>query len=400
MIEKWLQIIGIGEEGFDALHPKAQQKIHDADYIIGGKRHLNMLPKTIAAHQQTWLSPLKETITLIKNHAGKPTIILASGDPMEFGIGTTLAQHFSDDEMTITPWVSSFSLALAHLQWARHQTQCLTLHGRALNIVNPYLQPNQKLLVLAHDGDSPKQLADYLTAHGFANSKFYVLSHLGHDTQENISDFIANQPPEKAFPDLSVIAVILDSNPEQNWHSTQAGLPDDCYQHGGKITKAEARAAALSKLKPSQNACLWDLGAGVGSIAIEWARAGGDAIAIEQDTRQLVDLHHNIMQWGNDKITLIEDDFNNILDELPNPDAIFIGGGITLSLLQNCFQRLKQGGRMVVHAVTLESQQILLNFVNEGGHLDKITIARMQKIGNFHGFKPLMEVMQFSRIKH
>ena len=392
----WLHIIGIGEEGFDALLPEARSIISNADFIVGGARHLAMLPESIISLKQQWLSPLEDTIALIKDYRGKNVVVLASGDPMSFGIGVTLARHFSDDEMRIIPWLSAFTLALSKLQWAQHQVKCLTLHGRELHIINPYLQPNQKILLLAHDGDSPKKLHAYLQMRGVNNISITLLSHLGSETKEQIQRFDGDTAmPDLTVPDLTVIALQIGDN-IGNWQSTQAGLPDDCYQHGGKITKQQARASAIAKLKPYPRALLWDLGAGTGAVAIEWVRAGGTAIAFEKDEAQLQHLYENIKQWGNPDMIVYEGDFQQKLDGLPSPDAIFIGGGLTENLIKKCLAYLKQGGRLVIHAVTLESQQILINLATERGNLVKITTANHQKIGNFHGFKPQMELLQYS----
>ena len=401
-MKHWLTIIGIGEEGYDALLPEARSIISNADFIVGGARHLAMLPPNISApnqHQkkQQWLSPLEDTIKLIENYRGKHVVVLASGDPMSFGIGVTLARNFSDDDMRIIPWLSAFTLALSRLQWAQHQVKCLTLHGRELSIINPYLQPKQKLLLLAHDGESPKKLLAYLHARDMTDISITLLSHLGHETKEQIQKFANNNDGETTapIPDLTVIALQIGDN-IKNWQSTQAGLPDDCYQHHGKITKQQARASAIAKLKPHNNALLWDLGAGTGAVAIEWVRAGGNAIALEQDETQLQYLHENIRRWGNPDMIVYEGDFQQKLVELPAPDAIFIGGGLTENVLEQCITYLKKGGRLVIHAVTLESQQILINHARIQGDLVKIATASHQKIGNFHGFKSQMELLQYS----
>ena len=201
---------------------------------------------------------------------------------MDFGIGVTLARHFADSEMNITPFIGSFSHALAVMGWARHETHCLTLHGRTLNVINPYLQPRQKFLLLAHDGNSPKQIADMLRLKNFGAAEIHVLSHLGSENLQNCEKFIAQKTPQKSFPDLSVIAVSLPAAPNADWYGARA-VSDEAYRHDGKITKFETRAATLAKLKPAQDAILWDLGAGSGAVAIEWARGGGISFAVERN---------------------------------------------------------------------------------------------------------------------
>ena len=196
---KWLQIIGIGEEGFNALTPASQQIIERAEMIFGGKRHLAMLPKTNRAVKKSWATPLEKTIGLIKKNRGKNIVVLASGDPMDFGIGVTLARHFTDSEMSITPFIGSFSHALAVMGWARQETHCLTLHGRTFNVINPYLQPKQKILLLAHDGNSPKQIADMLRIKNFGAAEIHVLSHLGSENLQTCENLAQKTCQRKIF---------------------------------------------------------------------------------------------------------------------------------------------------------------------------------------------------------
>ena len=403
---KWLQIIGIGEEGFNALTPASQQIIERAEMIFGGKRHLAMLPATNKVVQKSWATPLEKTINLIKKNRGKNIVVLASGDPMDFGIGITLARHFADSEMNITPFIGSFSHALAVMGWARHETHCLTLHGRTLNVINPYLQPKQKLLLLADDGDSPKQIADMLRIKNFGTAEIHVLSHLGSENLQTCEKFIAQKPPKKIFPDLSVIAVTLPTAPNVDWYGARA-VSDEAYHHDGKITKFETRAATLAKLKPAQDAILWDLGAGSGAVAIEWARGGGISFAVERNKTQCAFIADNIKQHGNDKIMLIKQDVLKFVAGPPKdkngkiirPDAIFIGGGISEELLEAAYRALAQNGRLVANAVTLQSQEILFRRAQTQGALCRLSVARMENIGAWHGFKPLMEVVQFFQEK-
>ncbi len=398
MSKIWLHIIGIGEEGFTALSSDAKMLIETADYIIGGARHLAMLPDNLPAQTSKWLSPFEDNIAHIQQLRGQSTVILASGDPLYFGVGRLLLANFAHDEVRIIPWISSITHALARMGWAQEASLCLSLHGRDMTTINPYLQPEQQLILLAQNGQTPKKLADYLCQAGFTDSAIAVLAHLGHPQNESRVDFTAHKCPADEFPNLSVIAVKL-SYPQQGWYSRSAGLPDDAYQHQGKITKLEVRSATIAKLKVRPNALLWDLGAGAGSIAIEWARAGGCAIAIEQDAEQLSALKHNIARFGNPQIDMIAGDFQQHLDRLPQPEAIFIGGGLTKSLAEQMFDILPQAGRLVINAVTLESQAILIELIKQGGSLDKISVSRLQAVGPWHGLRPLMDVWQYSREK-
>ena len=398
MAKIWLHIIGIGEEGFAALSTDAKQLIETADYIIGGARHLAMLPDNLTAQASKWLSPFEDNIAHIQQLQGQNTVILASGDPLYFGVGRLLLENFAHDEVRILPWISSITHALARMGWAQEASNCISLHGRDITSINPYLQPEQQLILLAQNGQTPKELADYLCQAGFGDSAVTVLAHLGHAEKESRIDFTAHKCPADEFPNLSIIAVKL-SYPQQGWYSTSAGLPDDAYQHQGKITKAETRTATIAKLKTRPNALLWDLGAGAGSVAIEWARAGGRAIAIEQDAEQLSALKHNIARFGNPQIQIIDGDFHQHLHQLPQPEAIFIGGGLTLSLAQQMFDILPKSGRLVINAVTLESQAILIELIKQGGNLDKISVSRLQSVGAWHGLRPLMDVWQYSREK-
>ncbi len=403
-MEKWLTVIGIGEEGYYTLSQASQNKITKAQFIIGGARHLAMLPNNLLAEKICWQTPLSKTLNFIAENRNIPLVVLATGDPMDFGIGVTLARQYSDAEMKIIPAMGAFSLTLAKLGWSRHDVHCLSLHGRPLHNLNPYLQPKQKLLVLANDGHSPKQIADYISPFGFATAEMQIFSHLGSETHESFTQFSADNPPTEKLPDLSVIAISLPEkvSHQKKWHS-YCGLSDDAYQHDGKITKCEVRAATLAKLKPAKNAMLWDLGAGSGTIAIEWARLGGRAIAVENNAKQCGFITTNIHRLGNDKVTMIQTDIVDFLNQPiadlqlnSQPDAIFIGGGLSLEIAKQAYQHLAPNGRLVMNAVTIESQEILWQYAQFGGKLSKISLSHLDKICNFHSFKPLRDVMQFS----
>lgn len=399
----WLTVIGIGEDGVLGLSAAARSLIDKADILVGGDRHLAMLPELTEDQQSrvVWASPIESTIQQIINLRGKSVCVLASGDPLWFGIGTTLLKRIPIEEIAIIPSPSTFSLICARLGWSLNEVETLSLCGRPASLLQSYIYPNAKLLILSSGKETPQIVANMLCDHHFSNSKITVLEHLN-GTKERIISTITNQIqnfPE--FADLNAIAVECIPNPEAKIRSRMVGLPDDAFHHDGQLTKREVRAVTLSTLAPNAGELLWDVGAGCGSIGIEWMRSHHrcQAIAIEKSRTHFI--AENAIALGTPNLKIIEGKAPEVLQDLPTPDAIFIGGGTTgQDLFEACWEKLRSQGRLVANVVTLEGEQKLFQWQQKyGGTLTQISISRAEAIGSFLGWKPMRPVTQWQVIK-
>jgi precorrin-6B C5,15-methyltransferase / cobalt-precorrin-6B C5,C15-methyltransferase len=401
--EKWLSIIGIGEAGLVELSPLARGFIDRALLIIGGNRHLAMLAATdYPQHRMAWTSPIDFTIASMLKYRGSPVCILASGDPLCYGIGVTLLRYVPILEMTIIPAPSTFSLASARLGWSQTEVETVSLCGRDPAFVTALLAPNSQLLVLSAGADTPRIVADLLTQRGYGDSRMWVLEHLGGDRERIITD-IARSWSRTDVAALNAIAIECHIDVGKTPLNRLPGLPDSAYHHDGQLTKREVRAITLAALAPMPGELLWDVGAGCGSIGIEWLRSHPRcrAIAIEQHERRLQFIADNMAALGTPHLQLVQGRTPAALADLPTPDAIFIGGGVTaIGLLDTCWAALRSGGRLVANAVTVESELQLLQWHQQvGGELTRIAIQRTQTIGGFLGWKPLIPVTQLVAIK-
>jgi len=405
----WLTIIGLGEDGYDALTPAARALIDGAEICYGGARHLAMLPLDHPVEQRRWRTPLHDTFADIKALEGRRVVVLATGDPMNFGIGATLFREFSDafgnefrgGALTILPSPGAFSLAAARLGWSLPETACLSIHGRPLAALTLHIAPGAKLLILSENENSPTDVAALLRQCGFGDSAVCVLEHLGgagetirHTTAAKMGD---GDKPAK----LNTIAVDCVAGPNARYYSRTAGLPDDAYEHDGQLTKQAVRAATLASLAPRPGAQLWDIGAGCGSVAIEWMRAGGAAVAVERNANRRAMIARNAASLGVPELEIIGGDALDVLPTLTAPDAVFVGGGLSRdTLLAHCHAALAPGGRLVANAVTLEGEAALAAaFDDWGGSLTRIAVSKARPVGRLHGWDPAMPVTQFAVTK-
>ena len=397
---KWLSIIGIGEVGLSALSPLAREFVDRATLIVGGKRHLAMLDSSQT--RMVWESQIEASIESILSYRGTPVCVLASGDPLCYGIGVTLLRYISIEEMTIIPAPSTFSLACAQLGWSLTEVETLSLCGRDPAFLAAILTPSSKLLVLSAGAQTPEIVADLLTQRGYGDSQIAVLEHLGGERQRVISG-IARSFAQSDVAALNIIAIECQADPTTTPLNRLPGLPDSAYHHDGQLTKREVRAITLAALAPLPGELLWDVGAGCGSIGIEWLRSHPRcrAIAIEQHAHRLQFIADNMAALGTPHLQLVQGKAPAALANLPTPDAIFIGGGVTApELLATCWTALRSGGRLVANAVTVESELQLLQWHQQvGGELTRIAIQRTQTIGGFLGWKPLIPVTQLVVIK-
>ncbi len=399
---KWLSVVGIGETGLADLSPLARGSIDRATIIVGGQRHLNMLDPNDSRERMIWTSPIEESIELILKYRHTNVCILASGDPLCYGIGVTLLRYLSIDQMTIIPAPSTFSLACAKLGWSLTDVETLSLCGRSPDFLAAILAPGAKLLVLSAGAATPQLVANLLTQRGYGDSRVTVLEHLGGTKEATISGNARSWAnPEVAALNAIAVECVIDSG--RTPLNRLAGLPDSAYHHDGQLTKREVRAMTLAALAPMPGELLWDVGAGCGSIGIEWLRSHPQcrAIAIEQHAKRLQFITDNMTALGTPHLQLVQGKAPAALQDLPTPDAIFIGGGTTsVGLLDTCWNALRVGGRLVANAVTVESELQLLQWQQQvGGELTRIAIQRTQSIGNFLGWKPLIPVTQLVVVK-
>lgn len=397
----WITVIGIGEDGPDGLGDKARALIGQARILVGGARHLAMIP---AGRQErlVWPQPFAAGLDMLEHHRGSPVAILASGDPQWFGVGVSLARRFGGDALTVIPHSGAFSLAAARLGWALQDIFCLSIHGRPFAEVGRHLHPGSRLLVLSEDGGSPARLAAYLDGAGLGNTRMTVFERLGGPNECRLDD-LADRWGNRKVEDLNIVALALPDDLRRFAAPTLlAGLPDDAYEHDGQLTKREIRAVTLASLAPWPGALLFDIGAGAGSIAIEWCRAGGRATAIERRADRLALIERNRDRLGAVGLSVLAGEARLLMADLKEaPDAIFIGGGLTEpGLAEACWERLKPGGRLVANAVTAEGEAILLAWqAGKGGDLSRIAVSRLAGTGRFHSWHPLAPVTHYLGMK-
>ncbi|MFO1056777.1 MAG: precorrin-6y C5,15-methyltransferase (decarboxylating) subunit CbiE [Dongiaceae bacterium] len=324
----WLAVVGLGEDGLAGLSPAARDLIDRAELLVGGARHLALVPEG-GAERRGWAMPLSRTVDEILAWRGRRVVVLASGDPMWFGVGVTLARRIPHGEILVLPGLSAFSLACARLGWPLAEIECLTLHGRPLALLDAALAPGARLLLLSEDGTTPAAVAGRLAALGYGRSRLTVLEHMG-GPQERRVDGIAADWPAGAIADLNTIAVECVAGPDALRRPLAPGLPDDAFRHDGQLTKRELRATVLAALAPQPGELLWDVGAGCGSVAIEWLRLGRrlSAIAIERDADRQALIEANAAALGTPHLRLVRGAAPAALADLPAPHAVFVGGGL------------------------------------------------------------------------
>ena len=398
----WLSIVGIGEDGLDGLSPAARRCIERAELVVGGARHLALAEGVGAGQRMAWPSPLTDAIPRLLEWKGRPVCVLASGDPFLYGVGVTLAAHVPAEEMICLPAPSAFSLAAARLGWPLQECALVSLHGRAFERIVPQLQPGARILALSWDGTTPGRLASFLTGRRMGRSRLVVLEAMG-GTRERVTAAAAETFALAEVDPLNLVALEIVAERDAPVLSLAAGLPDVWFENDGQITKREIRAMTLSALAPRQGQLLWDVGAGSGSVGIEWMlrHPAMRAIAVETRPDRAARIHRNALALGAPGLEIREGEAPAALAGLPTPDAVFIGGGATdPAVLDAAWAALPEGGRFVVNAVTLETQaELMRRHAVLGGDLVSVQIARADAVGPFHGWRPAMPVVQWAITK-
>ncbi len=401
MTEPWLCVVGIGEGGLDGLGATARALIDAAEVLVGGARHFAMLPDD-DRERLTWAPPLRRLVDEIVSRRGQRICVLATGDPMSYGIGATLARRVPIGEMVVVPAPSAFSLARARMGWALADSECFSLHGRPLALLNRYIQPGARLLALADSGRTPARVASALAGRGYGASRITVLEHMG-GPQERRIDATAAAWEVAQTADFNTIAIECIADAEARSLPPVPGLPDDAFEHDGQITKREVRAVTLSTLAPVPGQLLWDVGAGCGSIAIEWMRIHPRcrAVAIERNAARCRLIQWNAGQLGVPGLDVVHGTAPEALYGLEAPDAAFIGGGsANVGVFETCWNALKPGGRLVANAVTVEGERALAEWRQRvAGSLLRLAVERAAPVGSFTGWTPLRQVTQLMATK-
>ncbi len=398
-----LVVIGVGADGWHSIPRVDRACIEEAAVVLGGARHLAMLPDTVTAQRRTWPTPLRDALpVLLDELSGRRVVVLASGDPMLSGIGTTLVDLLGSEQVDVRPGVSSVTLARARMGWSAESSVVVTTVGRRLERVLRELAPGRRILVLTSGSGSPGELAGLLVAAGHLQARLTVLADLGSTAETRLTALAADwhEIPDTRVPALHVLAVEVEPEYPGAWPGWTAGLPDDCFEHDGQLTKRDLRASALARLTPLPGEHLWDVGAGAGSVGIEWMRAHPTChtTAVEANPQRAARIIRNAARLGVPDLDVVEGRAPDALADLPRPDAVFIGGGATRSgVLDGCLSALRPGGRLVVHGVTLETELLLAQaYRTHGGELTRISVESTDAIGTFTGWAPARTVTQWA----
>jgi len=398
---KWLSLIGIGEDGAEALSPAARTLLAQAQLVVGGARHL-ALAGPLAAKTMTWPSPMAAAIPEILARRGSPVCVLASGDPFFYGVGSLLSAHVRPEEMQCLPAPSAFSLAAARLKWSLQECCLVSLHGREFERIIPALQPHAKILCLSWDETTPPRLAKLLCDKGLGPSRIIVMEAMG-GPRERLRKSTAQAFGVEGIDPLNLVAIEIAATAQSQILPVASGLADSWFETDGQLTKREVRAVALSSLAPRRGELLWDVGAGSGSVAIEWllCHPANRAIAIESRADRASRITRNALSLGVPQLEIITGKAPEAFANLPQPQAIFVGGGGgDTKLLDSAYAALPSGGRLVVNAVTIETEaELISRFKALGGGLLRIEIAHADPLGSFHGWRPALPVTQWSVTK-
>jgi precorrin-6Y C5,15-methyltransferase (decarboxylating) len=395
----WLHIVGIGEDGLDGLVPATRAVVEAAEVILGGERH-HTLTDGLEARRIAWPSPFDALLETLTSLRGKRVVVLATGDPLWYSVGTRIGRSLPPGEIVYHPQLSAFQLAAARMGWSLADLETLTVHGRPVEQMIAFIQPDARLLILTTGAETPAQIARFLTERGFGDSPMTVLANMGGADETRFDAIARNWSHE--VPPFNTLAVECIAAPDAALLPRVPGLADELFQHDGTMTKREVRALTVAKLMPMRGALLWDIGTGCGSVAVEWMRAARytRAIGIEPRADRRAMAAANALALGVPRLELIDGMVPEALDGLEAPDAVFIGGGLSEETFAAAWSALKPLGRLVANAVTLDSEAKLIELHNRhGGELTKIAVSRAAALGPHVGWRPMMPVTQWSLVK-
>lgn len=399
MSNLFLSIIGISENGIHHLSSAAQKRIQQGDLVIGGKRHLTLSETLIKGEQQVWSNPIKHSLEFILKTKPNPVVILASGDPFWYGIGSLITRSLARDEWESFPAISSYTLACNALGWCEQHIKTISLCGRPIETLRPALTPYRRVFILSSDAQTPHKVYHMLQKWNVIYKQFYILEALG-GSNENIRCFNQNDSIPNDIHPLNIIALELDNFTPLPF---AYGREDTWFENDGQLTKQAIRSNTLSALQPYPEALLWDIGTGSGSIAIEWmlSHPTCKAIAIEPHIDRAKRAKENAVRLGVPSLQIVEGKAPEALQNLPQPDAIFIGGGLTSpQLLETVWQALRPLGRLVINSVTIEGDGLLFKAQQEwGGKITRLHVENYEPLGQYHGFKPARAITQYVVVK-
>ncbi|CTQ31559.1 bifunctional cobalt-precorrin-7 (C(5))-methyltransferase/cobalt-precorrin-6B (C(15))-methyltransferase [Jannaschia rubra] len=395
----WLHIVGIGEDGLAGLTPATRSVVEAAEIIVGGDRHHN-LSDSIAARRVAWPSPFDALVDQLNAFRGQRVVVLATGDPLWFSVGARIGRAIPPDQIVYHPQLSAFQLAAARMGWSMADVETLTVHGRPVEQMIAFIQPDARLLILTTGAETPARIARFLAERGFGQSSMTVLANMGGAEEKRFEGRADGWNHE--VPAFNTLAVHCVAAADAALLPRVPGLSDALFRSDGTMTKREVRAATLAKLMPMRGALLWDIGTGSGSVAIEWMRAARSAraIGIEPRADRRAMAAENALALGTPRFDLRDGEVPQALDGLPAPDAVFIGGGLSAAVFDAAFAALKPLGRLVANAVTLESETILAELhARHGGDLVRLSVDRAEAVGRYRGWRPSMTVTQWSLVK-
>lgn len=396
----WIDVVGIGEDGLEGLAEPAISALRRAEVIIGGRRH-HGLAAGFGGERVKWPEPFSEMTGTIGQYRGRRVAILVTGDPLWYSAGARIAREFPAEETRFHPQLSAFQLACSRLRWSIADTETLTVHGRPVQQIVPWFAEGARLAVLTGGSGDPGAIADLLTANGFANSELTVLAALGGPDEKCMSGVAENwedENPGESVPPFHTLCIECRAAEGAIPLPRGPGLPDSAFETDGNFTKREVRAITLSALAPRRHALLWDIGTGCGTIAIEWMRIAADsgAIGLDPNATRLELARRNALKLGTPHLKLVEGAAPEALADLPDPDSVFVGGGLQPEVFEVAMARLKPFGRIVANAVTLESEELLARLHrSRGGELVRVSVARAADLGGPRGWRPLMPVTQW-----
>lgn len=397
---QWLDVIGIGEDGYESLSIVAQAALNKAEVIIGGDRHHALTPQ-LRGTRVRWSRPYSQMIATVTAHRPQKTALLVTGDPLWYSAGAKLLNEIPLREITFHTQLSAFQLACARMGWSLADIETLTAHGRSMKQILPYIRPNARLIVLTSGSEAVHEAAKLLTQHQFGESQMTVLASLGgpHESKfKNKAYLWADEDPTAHIPSFHTLCIECEADQDAQILSQLPGLPDEVFETDGNNTKQHVRAMTVCMLAPHRGGLLWDIGTGCGTVAIEWMRAARDsqAIGIDFNQERLQLAKQNAINLGVPALQLIEGHAPNILADLPRPDAIFIGGGLSHELVSKVIVKLNPHGRLVANVVTVESEKILYEtHAKYGGDLSRIGVARVKPLGAVSGWRQQMTVTQW-----
>lgn len=400
--QRWLSLVGLSEDGWDALGEIARAAVSRAEFVIGGPRHLDHLPAIPGQHRETWPSPFSGGIERIRQWQGRPVCVLASGDPFWYGVGATLARTFPPEVMACHPGPSAFSLAAARLGWPLQSVHCHSLVARDPDRLRSVLAPGRRLLVLSNDEQSPETVCRLLVDSGYGASRVTVLEALG-GPGERVAGTTAREGIDHLVARLNTLAIECEPEESEQAVSRVPGRPGEAFTHDGQISQPEVRAVVMAGLAPRGGEYLWDLGAGSGAVAVEWllADAANRATAVEQRAERVANVRENARRHGVGHLAAVEGDTLSVMASLARPDAVFIGGGASgEGVIDRAWSALPAGGRCVATAVTTEGEAALLAAQGRyGGQLTRLSVDRTEPLGRFNGWKADRPITVWSATK-